>query len=83
MAEVKKRARRRGWTRISAKNQVTLPVDVVREAGLKPGDELRVELVGAGRISLIREDDVIARYAGDMSDVYTPGFLDKLRDEWR
>ncbi len=70
-------------TRISAKNQITIPVEVLREAGLKSGDEVRVLTDGAGRLRLIRADDVIAKYAGDMGDVYTPGFLEKLRSEWR
>jgi AbrB family looped-hinge helix DNA binding protein len=82
MADVKQRPRRRGHTRISAKNQVTIPVDALRRAGLRSGDELRVEADGAGRIVLVRDDDRITRYAGDMGDVYTPGYLDKLRDEW-
>lgn len=83
MAEVKKRARRRGRTRISSKHQVTLPVAALRDAGLKPGDELRVEAEGPGRVVLVREDDVIARYAGDLTGVYKPGELERLRDEWR
>ena len=70
-------------TRISAKNQVTLPVAALREAGLSPGDELWVRADGAGRLMLVRPEDVIKKYAGDMGDVYTPGYLDKLRDEWR
>lgn len=82
MAEVKN-PRRRGYTRISAKNQVTIPVEALKRAGLKPGDELRVEADGGGRIVLVRADDLIAKYAGSMSDVYTPGFLEELRNEWR
>jgi AbrB family looped-hinge helix DNA binding protein len=83
MAEVKKTSRRRGRTRISAKNQVTLPVAAMRAAGLRPGDELRVESDGGGRIVLVRERDPLEDLIGDMGDVYTPGFLDRLRDEWR
>jgi AbrB family looped-hinge helix DNA binding protein len=78
-----KETRRRGRTRISRKNQITIPVEALRKAGLRPGDEVRAEADGAGRIVLIREDDLIARYAGDLTGVYTPGYLDKLRDEWR
>ena len=86
MAQVKKTApttRRRGWTRISRKHQVTLPVDAMREAGLRPGDELRVDPDGTGRLVLVRERDVVAELAGDMGDVYTSGALDRIRDEWR
>jgi bifunctional DNA-binding transcriptional regulator/antitoxin component of YhaV-PrlF toxin-antitoxin module len=79
MAEVKKK-RRRGYTRLSAKNQVTIPVDELRGAGLKAGDELRVRADGPGRLVLVREDDVLARYAGTLT--YPKGYLKQLRDEW-
>jgi AbrB family looped-hinge helix DNA binding protein len=78
MAEVRKR--RRGRTRISAKNQITLPVDALRKAGLEPGDEVEIEVDGPGRVSVLRADDVIARYAGTFS--YPPGYLEELRSEW-
>ena len=79
MDEVKNR-RRRGHTRLSAKNQVTIPVEALRRAGLKVGDELRVEADGAGRLILVRADDVLARYAGTLK--YPKGYLKKLRSEW-
>ena len=75
--------RRRGRTRISSKHQATLPVDALRQAGLKPGDELVVESAGAGRIVLKLADDLVARHAGKAAGVYPPGYLDALRDEWR
>ena len=81
MAKEVKRTRRRGITRISTKNQITIPVDALRAAGLKPGDEVEVEPDGAGRLKLVREGDVIAKYAGTFS--YPDGYLDELRDEWR
>lgn len=82
MATVKDR-RRRGRTRISVKNQVTIPVDALRRAGLKPGDELRVEAAGAGRIVLVRAADAIERYRGCLTGVYPRGYLKALRREWR
>jgi len=75
------RARRRGITRISSKNQVTLPVDALRKANLRPGAELRVEADGIGRLVLTREDDPVRRYAGILR--YPKGYLKKLRSEWR
>ena len=81
MAKVKQR--RRGHTRISTKNQATLPVDALRQAGLKPGDELVVEAAGAGRIVLVRAEDPIDRHAGKAPGVYAPNYLRELRDEWR
>jgi bifunctional DNA-binding transcriptional regulator/antitoxin component of YhaV-PrlF toxin-antitoxin module len=68
---------------ISRKNQVTLPVDVLRAAGLEPGDDVRVKAVGPGRLELVRADDLVARYAGVFdSTVYPEGYLDELRREW-
>ena len=78
-----KHARRPGRTRISAKNQATIPVAALRRAGLKAGDELRVEAAGAGRIVLTRVAETIAGYAGRLTGVYPKGSLQKLRREWR
>jgi bifunctional DNA-binding transcriptional regulator/antitoxin component of YhaV-PrlF toxin-antitoxin module len=78
-----KHRRRRGRTRISAKNQATIPVAALRRAGLEPGDELRVEAAGAGRIVLTRVEETLAGYAGRLTGVYPKGSLRKLRGEWR
>lgn len=81
MKEVKKR--RRGFTRISAKHQATIPVQALKEAGLKPGDEVRVVAAGRGRLVLERDLNLVERHAGALRDVYETGELDRLRDEWR
>ena len=78
-----KRRRQRGRTRISAKNQATIPVVALRRAGLKPGDEVQVEAIGAGRIVLTRVEETLARYAGRLTGVYPKGSLQKIRREWR
>ncbi len=84
-----KRKRRRGYTRLSSKRQVTLPMRVVQELGLRPGDELRVETSG-GLIVLSREPNLHQRrlmamdeVSGSMPGVWQPGDLERLRSEWR
>ncbi len=79
--EVKKRTR--GTTRISSKHQVTIPAVAMRRAGLRPGDELRIVEAGRGRVVLARRTDAIRRHAGALTGVYSKGYLEKLRNEWR
>ena len=68
---------------ISRKNQVTLPVDVLREAGLEPGDDVRVQVVGPGKLELVRADDLVQEFAGVFdATVYPEGYLEELRREW-
>jgi bifunctional DNA-binding transcriptional regulator/antitoxin component of YhaV-PrlF toxin-antitoxin module len=68
---------------ISRKNQVTIPVEALREAGLEPGDDVRVQAVAPGRLELMRTDDLIEEFAGVFdAAVYPPGYLHELRREW-
>jgi len=82
MTNVKYR-RRRGYTRISAKHQVTLPVDAMAAAGVRSGDTLKVEVDGDGRITLVRQRDPLDTHAGRLTGVYGGDELDELRDGWR
>ncbi|HET8606359.1 MAG TPA: AbrB/MazE/SpoVT family DNA-binding domain-containing protein [Gaiellaceae bacterium] len=81
--------RRRGFTRISSKRQVTIPLAALEQTGLKPGDQLKVDVDSGGRIVLSRPVDVEARRkairetSGIFTGVYRAGDLDRLRDEWR
>lgn len=81
MKEVKNR--RRGTSRISAKNQITIPTDALRAAGLKAGERIVAHADGPGRVILEREADVLEEFAGALRGVYGPDELDNLRDEWR
>jgi AbrB family looped-hinge helix DNA binding protein len=69
---------------ISRKNQITIPAEVLRSAGLQPGDDVRVSTVGPGHIELVKTDALIDAYAGSLGDdVYPAGYLDEVRDGWR
>lgn len=71
-------------TRVSSKHQVTIPAGAFRTAGFEPGDTLRVEAEGAGRVVLTRIDELIDRYSGCLD---TGGDLRRqvegLREEWQ
>lgn len=69
--------------RVSAKNQVTLPVEAMRAAGLRPGDEVAVRPIGAGEIVVAIRGSRVRRHAGIASGVYREGELEALRDEWQ
>jgi bifunctional DNA-binding transcriptional regulator/antitoxin component of YhaV-PrlF toxin-antitoxin module len=86
-AEVKVRqvaavAKPAGSSRISRKNQITIPASAMRAASLAPGELLRVARVEPGLIELRRWQ---SRFAGVVGTL--PGFeadvdLEASRDEW-
>jgi AbrB family looped-hinge helix DNA binding protein len=76
--------KQRNQTKVSSKHQVTIPAGAFHGAGLEPGDTLRVEATGAGRVVLTRLDELLDRYSGCLD---TGGSLrervEGLRGEWR
>lgn len=84
--------RRRGFTHLSPKRQITLPLAVVERAGIKIGEELAVEADDEGRVIVSRSGAetvgdrrrrALERAAGALPGVWPAGALDELRDEWR
>jgi bifunctional DNA-binding transcriptional regulator/antitoxin component of YhaV-PrlF toxin-antitoxin module len=84
--------RKRGFTHLSPKRQITLPLAVVERAGLKVGEELAVDADAEGRVIVsrpsnasigVRRRRALAKAAGALPDIWPAGALDELRDEWR
>jgi AbrB family looped-hinge helix DNA binding protein len=80
--------RKRGYTRLSAKHQITIPASVVATLDLQPGTVLRVEQRDS-EIVLIPEEGpatrrrrALERLSGSMTGVYEPDYLARLRHEW-
>jgi bifunctional DNA-binding transcriptional regulator/antitoxin component of YhaV-PrlF toxin-antitoxin module len=68
--------------RVSSKNQITLPVDVMRSAGLAAGDEVTIRTIADGEVLVAVRGSRVRRHAGIATGIYRPGELDQLRDEW-
>ena len=70
-------------TRLTRKYQATIP-KAGAAAGFKPGDELRVEAAGSGRLLVTREIDPVDQLVtlGRMyPGVYPQGYLAELRGQ--
>lgn len=68
--------------RVSSKNQITLPAEAMRSAGLAPGDDVTIRQVGDGEILVAARGSRVRRHAGIGTGIYRPDELDQLRDEW-
>ena len=68
--------------RVSSKNQITLPVEAMRVAGLRPGDEVIVRPIGDGELVVAARGSRVRRHAGIVSGIYREGELKQLRGEW-
>lgn len=91
MAQVRQRARPPrprqqrvpGITRITSKNQATIPVAALRTAGLKAGDQVVITAVESGKVTIARAENPLLKHAGSLTGVYPKGYLRTLRAEWR
>jgi AbrB family looped-hinge helix DNA binding protein len=67
--------------RISTKNQVTIPVAALQEAGLHPGDQVLVEALEDGELRIHRGEHSFEDAFGTLTGVYPPGYLEWLDAE--
>jgi len=82
-ADVKEsRRRRRGTSRLSRHNQITVPVAILDEVHLRPGDEVDFTPDGDGRFIVTRRRDPLEDFIGSMPGLTEATDLENLRDEW-
>ena len=69
--------------RISSKNQITVPVTALTEAGLHAGDRVVVEPAGDGELRVRRAAMTIESAFGALTGTYPEGYLEQLDAEER
>ena len=73
-------------SRVSSKNQITIPVEVLREMSLKPGDRVEFHINKDNRLVITPVDSewlkTLDEILGSMTDVYEGFDLQKEREEW-
>jgi AbrB family looped-hinge helix DNA binding protein len=67
--------------RISAKNQVTIPVTALEEARLHPGDQVSIEVLGDGELRVRRSSPSFEDAFGMLTGTYPEGYLAQLDRE--
>jgi antitoxin component of MazEF toxin-antitoxin module len=67
--------------KISTKNQITIPVSVLQEAGLHTGEAVTVEPAGDGELRVRRATLTFEDAFGALTGTYPPGYLERLDDE--
>jgi AbrB family looped-hinge helix DNA binding protein len=67
--------------RISAKNQITIPVAALEEVGLRAGEQVTVEPAGDGELRLRRASLGFEDALGALTGTYPADYLDQLDAE--
>lgn len=67
--------------RISSKNQITIPVVALEDAGLRPGDDVLVEAEADGELRVRRRGSRFEDAFGALTGTYAPGYLERLDRE--
>lgn len=78
----RRRRRRRGETVLSSHHQITIPVAVLNEIHLRPGDRVVIEPDGEGRFVGVRSRDPLEELIGSAPGLSEATDLEALRDEW-
>jgi len=78
------RAGRTSTSKLSSKNQLTVPVDILRSIGLTIGDEVEFTVNDAGFIEIkpVIEENPLLQLAGIGAGIYDDFDLAKDRESW-
>ncbi len=79
------RAGRTSTSRLSSKNQLTVPVDILRRVGLEAGDEVEFVVNDAGFIEVLRAPNInreLLKLAGKYGELFAGFDLEAERDSW-
>lgn len=79
------RAGRTSTSRLSSKNQLTVPVDILRRVGLEAGDEVEFVVNDAGFIEILRAPNNnrdLLKLVGKYGEVFSDFDLEAERDSW-
>jgi hypothetical protein len=68
-------------SRISAKNQITIPVAALEESGLSAGERVSVEPLGEGELRVRRSTLTFKDAFGALTGAYPPDYLARLDAE--
>ena len=71
----------KGMSRISTKNQITIPVAALQEAGLQAGEAVTVEPAGDGELRVRRSAMTFDGALGVLTGTYPAGYLETLDAE--
>ncbi len=69
-------------SRVSSKNQVTIPVEILRQAGIAPNELVNFKFNKSGEIVISKEGSALESLFGALSGTYVDFDLRKERDEW-
>jgi AbrB family looped-hinge helix DNA binding protein len=82
MNKPKATRRRDGKVTVTKQGQISIPRQIMREAGIQPGDKLQASVDESGRLVLARPESLVDRFAGCSPGGMTQEDLQRLRDEW-
>lgn len=68
-------------TRISTKNQITIPVAALDEVGLHTGEQVTIEPAGDGELRIRRTTTTFEDAFGTLTGTYPTGYLEQLDAE--